>query len=62
MKLRICLASPDRDLSAYFGKLKDSAVPKEILQRGYYAARGVSVATSSYFPDGVASKESLESF
>ncbi|MBN8815292.1 MAG: hypothetical protein J0J06_07590 [Sphingomonas sp.] len=56
------MISPDRDLSSFFGRLKDNVAPKEVLNRGYYASHRVSLAASSYIPHDGPSIEGLENF
>ena len=62
MRLRICLATPDRELSDFFGRLKDAVAPRESLARGYYASRGASIRTSSFMPEVNPTVDDLATF
>lgn len=62
MKIWVGLVTPDEKLQKYFGDQKTAAVPKESLRRGYFAQKGVSVATAAYTPKGAYSASDLERF
>ena len=43
MKLFVCFLSRDRKLLDYFGSRKDTIIPKDSLNRGFYAGRSVKI-------------------